>query len=398
MSPGKRRWTTPLLIWAAAVVAVSATLTAEHLLTPDTKSAAIPSSTPEPAHETPKPPSEVENPVIADSLTAPVLGVALNVHHVSRLDRYLASVDRIADLGANSMILLTPMWMENVHASSIRLLPERCPTDDQLIAILTRAKKRGLATVLLPVVLLEEAGPKEWRGVIEPDDWDAWWSSYDEFLDRHIRIANEAEVDVLGVGSELNSTEAKVKRWGAAIERVRERYDGRILYSANWDRFEYVAFWPLVDVMGISAYFELAEEGETATDAALVAAWADARDELLAAAREHGRPLLLTEVGYPSLPTAAAHPWDYTNRAGLDADPDLQARCWQAFLTAWRDAFADPDNSAMGFFYYHWDPYHRGGPEDTGYGMAGKPTLDVIRRGFREIRSNHERDSEIESD
>ncbi len=33
------------------------------------------------------------------------------------------------------------------------------------------------------------------------------------------------------------------------------------------------------------------------------------------------------------------------------------------------------------------DPYHRGGDEDTGYGIRGKPALGLIRQGFDRIRA-----------
>jgi hypothetical protein len=69
----------------------------------------------------------------------PLLGVAMNCHHISELDLYLEGVDAIAEMGANAMVLVTPMFQERVDSSEIRFLPQRCPTDEQLVAILKRA-------------------------------------------------------------------------------------------------------------------------------------------------------------------------------------------------------------------------------------------------------------------
>jgi hypothetical protein len=152
----------------------------------------------------------------------PVLGFAVNAHHISDLLLYLESVDRIAELGANALIVVSPMYQARVDSSEVRLVPSRCATDAQLVAILKRGRERGLYTALLPIVLIERAGPKEWRGVIEPDDWDQWWSSYDELIDRFLSVAVVADVDLLSIGSELNSTEAQTDRWHRITARVRE--------------------------------------------------------------------------------------------------------------------------------------------------------------------------------
>ncbi len=104
-------------------------------------------------------------------------------------------------------------------------------------------------------------------------------------------------------------------------------------------------------------------------------------------ADRHDRGFVLMEIGYPSLPSAAAHPWNYVAADGVGADHEAQARCWRAFFKAWTDAIARPDSPALGFNCYYWDPYHQGEDFDTGYGVNGKPALTVIRDGFDRIRA-----------
>ena len=320
------------------------------------------------------------------TLESPVLGIALNLHHISHLDWYLEGIDAIASLGADSLIILTPMWMENAESTEIRYLKDRCPTEEQILKILSRAQQHELRTFLLPIVLLEDADENDWRGVIRPRDWDAWWTSYEAFLDYYIQIANKGSIDVLSVGSELNSTEAQVTEWERVIANVREKYNGHLMYSANWDRYHRVMFWDDLDMMAVSSYFELVSDTTVPSLKGLEAAWNVQRDAMLKTADRYGKPLVLTEVGYPSLPTAAAHPWDYVNRDGLDADHNTQALCWRAFFQSWSRIISRTDNNAIGFFAYHWDPYNHGGNDDTGYGMNGKPSMEVIRRGFAKIR------------
>jgi hypothetical protein len=284
------------------------------------------------------------------------------------------------------------MFQKKVDSSTIRHLRARCPTDEQLIAILKRGRQHGMYTVLMPIILIEKPGDKDWRGLIRPKDWDAWWESYDDFLDRYLEIANAADVDMLSVGSELNTTEDQMDRWRRIVDRVRSRFDGKITYSSNWDRYHKVELWPLVDVISVSSYFELERNRPGAPEDDLVKAWWPDKKRLLETADRWDRPLLLSELGYPSLPWANAHPWNYVPEDDTKTDHEAQARCWRAFFRAWSETIADPTNDVLGFCGYRWDPYHHGEEHDTGYGIAGKPAWAVVRDGFAEIRRMSEAD------
>jgi len=317
----------------------------------------------------------------------PVLGIGINAHHISDLPLYLQAVDAIADLGANTLLLVTPMFQEKVDSSEIRLNPTLCPTREQLTAILNRARGHGLQTVLLPIVLIQFPGEKDWRGLLRPDDLEAWWASYERFVDYYLDIAVAAGVDVFSVGSELNSTEDQLDRWRQIIDRVRRRFDGRVTYTANWDRYEAVTFWSMVDFISVSSYFELSRDDPGASVSRLTLAWGAERERMLRFARGQGKSILIMELGYPSLPWAAAHPWDYVAKDDTETDHEAQARCYRAFFGAWSDTLVRPGTGALGFNCYYWDPYHRGGAKDTGYGIRGKPALGLIRQGFDRIRA-----------
>jgi hypothetical protein len=71
--------------------------------------------------------------------------------------------------------------------------------------------------------------------------------------------------------------------------------------------------------------------------------------------------------------------------AGADATPapKLQADGYRAFLDVWGDLLAEGDPRFAGVCFYEWDPYHAGGPGDTGYGVRGKPALEVLGKYMR---------------
>ena len=72
---------------------------------------------------------------------------------------------------------------------------------------------------------------------------------------------------------------------------------------------------------------------------------------------------------------------------GDAADGESQARCYRAFFQAWTGTFLKPGSPVIGFNCYYWDPYHHGGAADTGYGVRGKPALEIIRQAFARIRA-----------
>ena len=146
------------------------------------------------------------------------------------------------------------------------------------------------------------------------------------------------------------------------------------MYSANWDHFRPVQFWDAVDVIGLTAYWELTKD-LNATTATLTAAWTPG----------HQRPrgveswlrsvrLVITEVGYPSLDGGAAWPWDETRAARVDLEE--QRRAYLAFI---RRFAGQP--WLQGVYWWNWFGF--GGDRDTNYTPRGKPAADLIRAWYR---------------
>ena len=102
-------------------------------------------------------------------------------------------------------------------------------------------------------------------------------------------------------------------------------------------------------------------------------AWAPIRQALLAWSRAHGRPLLFTEVGYPSREGSAIDPWNHSSCRPASAEE--QRRCYRAFVEAWRDV-----NELSGVFFYLW--WGDGGVEDRDYTPRNKPAARELARWF----------------
>ena len=283
----------------------------------------------------------------------------------------------IAALGATAVVL--PVFWRSEDFRSTRIDPfaygaPQSAYDDAEVEIARRAHRLGLSVEVLPILQIEHIGAGEWRGTLAPSDWETWWRSYRTFVLHHAQVAERAGAEILSVGSELGTTEGDRERWSELIGAVRQVYRGRLIYSANWDHYRSVEFWDLLDGVGVSAYYELARD-RSASQAAIDAAWRSHRETILAWARPLGKPLYLTEVGYPAQAGAAVHPWDYT--LSEPADVEAQARCYRAFANAWRHV---PELS--GITIWLWE-HGKGGAADPSYAIRGKPAAKLVAEFFR---------------
>ena len=227
---------------------------------------------------------------------------------------------------------------------------------------------------------LEMGHPRSggWHGDIEMRDeagWRAWFANYEAWLLDHARRAQAAGVDAFCVGREIDRTVLRREGdWRRLIAQVRSVYKGPLTYSAHHDTFDALGFWDALDFVGVAAYFPLSRDADPAP-AALDAGWSAALTRLEAVAKRTGRPVLLTEVGYPAVGGAAREPWSETRGP---ADPWLQARCYEAALRA---AAGRP--WLQGSYFWLWEGASPPPFRDRSFTIKGKPAAFVMAAYYR---------------
>lgn len=287
---------------------------------------------------------------------------------------YEKMASRVATVGATHVSLVVTWNQRTIYDNRIRPEPGISPPDERVKATIHAAHKAGLKVMLFPIVHVVQRSEGEWRGRMAPTDVSRWHSEYSAFIDHYAKLASFEGVEILSIGSELSSMEADETFWRELITQVRQTYSGKLVYSANWDHFTAPAFWDAVDYLGVSSYFEVAKSPSDSTF--LVAQrWRKQRDELLAFARSHDRKLLLTEVGYPAVLTAAVHPWDYTGNKPPNLNQQLAA--FRSLVDGWADV--STDDFAGAFVWHGWG---WGGPADTSYNVFDKPAESAVRAWF----------------
>jgi len=123
------------------------------------------------------------------------------------------------------------------------------------------ARESRLSVLLKPHLWVRGQG---WPGEFEPDteeDWEMFLSGYREYILRFAHVADSMDVEMFSVGTEVDLVAlARPDYWRSLIEEVRAIYGGRLTYAANWDKYARIEFWDALDLVGVDAYFPLADD------------------------------------------------------------------------------------------------------------------------------------------
>lgn len=296
-------------------------------------------------------------------------GVALGLFSMDPAFRYAGLVDEVAALGASHLSVVWVWWQADLRSTEIRPVDGWTATEAQVLEAMAAGRSRGLHVTLFPIVRLVKPADGAWRGRIAPADEDRWWASYDAFVLRAGALAAHARAERLSIGSELLTREPMRARWSRLVDRLRLRHPRlELMYSANWDHFRPVRFWDLVDVVGLTAYWEVGR-GRSRRVEALRAAWRAPLADVGRFARALGRPVVFTEIGYPSQEGALAFPWDETRSRPVDLEE--QRIGFEAFARAVGDAAF-----VQGAYVWNWFGF--GGPADGDYTPRGKPAAALL--------------------
>ncbi|QDU68313.1 glycoside hydrolase family 113 [Engelhardtia mirabilis] len=275
-----------------------------------------------PSDEAPAPPAGLEH----------VRGMTVSCHGSGQSwasDEFAAELDELLGIGCN--------WIAIHPYASIgadgevrwrEIDPEHPP--EWLARPLREARDRGIGLLIKPH-LAYWGSPFAWRGEIdfEPGPTrERFWTTYSEWIRTLARTCSDADGFV--VGTELGLMEVDEERWRELIDEVRALTDAPLTYAANWDRFESLGFWDALDAVGVQAYFPLAGTNLPEPAAAeLTAAWEPWIAKLRAVHERTGKPVVLTELGYPRSLVAAVEPWasGATRGPGEARACALQERC-----------------------------------------------------------------------
>jgi hypothetical protein len=282
----------------------------------------------------------------------------------------------IAALGATHVELVYAWYLRDGTSDDLHPHPRYTAPPHAIGRAARHARALGLKVALLPILRLEDTrGPHGWRGALRPRAPATFWRSYTQWMVQQATLARDVGATLLAIGSELSSLDGDPTPWRPIAAAVRRVFSGALVYSANFDHYQAVGLWPLVDYAGVSSYFELESTDRAASVDRLAASWGRIKTRLVAFQATVGKPLLFTELGYLSQDGTALWPWK--EQATEAVDLEEQRRCFAAFIRTWRH-----EPALAGVYVWNW--YGWGGPTSRGYTPRGKPAAEELRRWYRE--------------
>ncbi|MEZ4462980.1 MAG: hypothetical protein R3F43_00315 [bacterium] len=286
---------------------------------------------------------------------------------------------RFKELGIDALEVLTFAHQPAVDGPEIR-----ADRADFPVAFITAARAAGFRILLKPHVWSRQFydGSGRWRGSIQMPDaerWAAWFQAYEAFIVAQARQAAALGVEIFSVGLEyVEATRGHDAEWRRVIAAVRAVYPGLLTYSADYNHeIGHIAFWDALDVIGVNGYMKLADEDSPGA-VALAIGISPHFVRIGALATRFGKPVLFTEVGFPSVTTAARLPWQWP-QGSETVDLDLQARAYGAVLGACSSV---PWCAGLYWWKYYELPERTSHAHD--YTPAGKPAEQELARWYRQ--------------
>ncbi|MDC1326771.1 glycoside hydrolase [Ulvibacter sp.] len=210
------------------------------------------------------------------------------------------------------------------------------------------------------------------------EDWKILEDSYRVFILDFAKIAQETNTAMLCIGTELEEfVNHRPTYWDALIKEIKDIYDGKLTYAANWDEYKRVPFWKELDFIGVDAYFPISES-KTPTIEEAKMGWQTWKLELKELSQRHKKQIVFTEFGYRSVDFAGREPWD-SNHEWKGVNLDAQTILTKAlFEEHWNEEWF------AGGFVWKWFIDHSkvGGTEDNQFTPQNKPVEAVIKDVF----------------
>lgn len=274
-------------------------------------------------------------------------------------------------------------WAMDTRTSTIVNPDNSTPTDESLIAVIDLAHSLGMKVMLRPIVsVLDGTDRKE----IAPTSWSAWFTSYRAFVVYYAELATENGVELLMIGSELDSSVIDESEWRSVIAATRAVYAGDLTYGASaiscitggtrdcLPGYQKVSWWDALDFAGVDAYYPLTNVLDPSLEELMIG-WARWLPDLERWQASIGKPVVFTEVGYASYRGSNTEPG---RKISLVKNPAVslteQVNCYEA---TFRTFYGMP--WFRGMYWWRWDTDpNAGGSGDWTYTPQNKLAQEVV--------------------
>jgi hypothetical protein len=292
-------------------------------------------------------------------------------------------VKHVINVNANWVTLMPFAFMKTINETEVKYNAKRQWIGERVEGIKTTTKlfkDNKIKVMIKPQIWI----PNGFTGNIEMknnEEWLLFENSYEKFILEYAQVSQDSNAEMFCIGTELKLfVEKRPSFFINLIEKTRKIYKGKITYAENWDCYDKVTFWNLLDYIGIDAYFEL-NNGETPKIKDLAKAWLPYKNQIEALAKKTNKQVVFTEFGYQSKNFTAHKPWSYAEKTPVNLK--AQSHALAVLLeTFWREKWF-----SGGFLWKWYDDYEKsGGEENTDYTVQNKPAEAVLRKIYNKYK------------
>ena len=258
--------------------------------------------------------------------------------------------------------------------------------DDRDRAVIRTLRAIGFDVFLLPRIESPSfftGRDAKWRGDIVMPDAARRGRFHDNLRNMTVHFARMAEEEgcrLFGCGLEyVKTTTVHPAEWREIIAAVRVVYSGAVTYSANWwGEFDRITFWDDLDFIGIGAYFPVARKRRADVET-MVSGWDKAFEKIEDIVARYRKPVIFSEIGYPTFADAGWKPWQWTDRREKIVDEQHQADCYRALFRRYKNI-----DWLAGMFIWRY-PSDPRSLETWDYCPRNKPAERVIQKMLQKI-------------
>ncbi len=284
----------------------------------------------------------------------------------------------LLNTGYNSVQINTFCYMKDKSIPAVYYGFDPTMKNKTIKKEIKKLHKKGFTVMLKPHLWIggNEFNPDNWRNKIDysnPGELASWFYNYGSYIKSEAKLAEESNVEIFVIGTELVKLTKYEKEWKKLISEIREIYSGKITYAAEGSNAFNINFWNELDFIGIDSYFQLTDKTDPDIKD-LENGWVKYENELSDLSKKFNKKIIFTEIGYKSVMGTAIKPWEWSNSSEIS-----QQQQAQAFEAMYR-TFADKEYIEGIYIWKYFtdnDSYEKGNVAN-GFTPYGKIAEGVI--------------------
>jgi hypothetical protein len=295
---------------------------------------------------------------------------------------WIAALPKMQSQTSSCWVELPLLFSQDTMSSTIVKLGTATPSVAAFSYGVQYAHSMGLHVFVAPLLTVTATSSNHWAGSITFSTSSAeqvWFTSYFQTLTPYLQASAQYNVEQFSIGTEESwlQVHAPANLWNTLLTNIRNIYAGALTYDTNWTDLtgSLPSWWQnsALSMIGVSAYMPQITTSKKLTRQQILEIWSSiSQPELDTFAKNLGKPIFVSEIGYRNASDPLYQPWSTTTTGA--ADPAAQADAIDAALT-----ILSADTNIHGVFFWAWTG-------SDSMNLSGTPAVSVIKQHYQALQ------------